>query len=162
MNVSLICATSENNVIGVNNRLPWRLPADLKRFKELTLNHTVVMGRKTYESIGKALPERINVVITRNKEFKAPDCLVASSVEEALALCKEDAEIFVIGGASIYQQALPYANRIYLTKIDVDFVGDAYSPKLDQSVWRKVEEDPHPPDANNPYPYRFLILEKPG
>lgn len=157
--ISLLVAASRNGVIGTNNRLPWRLPADLKRFKQLTLGHPIIMGRKTFESIGKPLPGRSNIVITRQKEFSACGAKTASSLEEALQMCEKEKETFVIGGAQIFEQALPYANRIYLTKIDADLPGDAYFPELDQS-WRIVEKDPHPADSKNPYPYVFLTLER--
>ena len=119
--ISILCAASQNGVIGANNRLPWRLPADLKRFKALTLGHPVIMGRKTFESIARALPGRTNIVVTHRAGWHPPECLMAHSFEEALALCKEDPEVFVIGGANLYEQALPCATRIYLTRIHHDF-----------------------------------------
>lgn len=158
--ISLICAASQNGVIGVNDRLPWRLPADLKRFKSLTMNHPVLMGRKTYESIGKPLAGRTNVVITRQKDFKAPGCRVASSLQEAIQLCPNQEEVFVIGGASIYNEALPLADRIYLTRIHQDFQGDTPMFNLDKSVWQEIAREDHPADPDNPHPYSFLTLER--
>ncbi len=160
MSISLICATSANGVIGANNRLPWKLPADLKRFKEMTLSHPVVMGRKTYESIGRALPGRKNVVITRQKNFQAKDCLIAGSLSEGLQLCSEAPEIFVIGGASIYQQTLPMAHKIYLTQIHEEFEGDTLLFDLDKELWQETSRKDCQADADNPYPYSFLTFEK--
>lgn len=160
MRVSLICAASENGVIGQKNQLPWKLPADLARFKKLTLNHTVLMGRKTFQSIGKALPERRNVVITRQKEFQAPGCLVAGSVEEVLQLCQNQEEVFVIGGASIYEQALPHAHKIYLTRIHQSFPGDTFLFTIDPNIWKETSREDCEPDGQNPYPYSFLTYER--
>jgi len=158
--VSLICAASQNGVIGIENRLPWKLPADLKHFKALTLNHPVLMGRKTYESIGKALSGRTNVVITRQKDFKAPECLTASSIEKALELCKGNQEVFVIGGASVYQQALELADKVYLTLIHQNFEGDVFLFPLEKTFWKETAREDFKPDTQNPYPYSFLTFEK--
>ena len=164
MRVSIICAASANGVIGVENKLPWKLPADLKRFKALTTGHAVLMGRKTYKSIGKPLPNRDNIVITRQKDYKAPGCHVVYSMEEALdkagQLGRKTQEIFVIGGEKIFQQALPYANKIYLTRIDRDFEGDAHLFPLDKDAWRETAREEFGPTQGNPYPYTFLILER--
>lgn len=158
--VSLICAASSNGVIGVDNRLPWRLPADLKRFKELTMNHPIVMGRKTFESIGKALPGRTNIVITRQPEFKACGATVVHSLEEALRLCEDQAEVFAIGGASIYQQALKFADRIYLTLIHQDFKGDTHLFEWEKAVWKETQRENHTPDGENLFPYSFVTFER--
>ncbi len=155
----MICAISDNGVIGVENRLPWRLPADLKRFKQLTLNHPVIMGRKTFESIGKPLPGRTNILVTHQKEFKTCGALVANSLEEALRLCGEAPEAFVIGGASLYQEALPLADRVYLTRIHQEFSGDVYF-QWDPSAWREISRQDFPADAENPHPYSFITLER--
>ncbi len=160
LKISLICAASQNGVIGKDNRLPWRLPADLKRFKQLTLNHPVIMGRKTYESIGKALPGRTNVIVTRQKDFKAQDCRVAHSLEEALRLCKGDEEVFVIGGASLYEEALKRASKIYLTRIHHDFEGDTTLFHMDMAVWKETQRQDFQPDRENPYPFSFITLER--
>lgn len=161
MTLSLIVAASRNGVIGKENKLPWRLPADLKRFKQLTGGHPVIMGRKTFESIGKPLPGRTNIVVTRQKDFQACGVLVAHSLENALRYCEKEPEVFAIGGATIYEQALPLADKIYLTLIHQDFEGDARF-EFDRSAWKEVSREDHPPDAANPHPYSFLTLEKKG
>ena len=160
MRVSLICAVSQNGVIGANNRLPWRLPADLKRFKRLTMGHPVIMGRKTFESIGKPLPGRTNILITRQEDFQAPGCRAAASLEEALELCGNDPEIFVIGGASVYSQALPFADRIYLTQIHHDFQGNTRLFPIDPAAWQETSREDFPADSQNPYSYSFLTYER--
>jgi dihydrofolate reductase len=162
MTISLICATSQNGVIGLNNQLPWRLPADLAHFKKVTMGHHILMGRKTYESIGRPLPGRTNVVITRQKDFQAEGCLMAHSVEQAMALCHKDDEVFVIGGAEIYQQTLPVADKIYLTIIHQDFEGETFLFDLDPSVWQETSREDFEMDEKNQYPYSFLILERIG
>ena len=133
MIISLVAAMGKNRVIGKDNSLPWKLPEDMKRFKELTSGKTVVMGRTTFESIGKPLPNRINIIITRDKNYKAEGCIVVNSVDEALKYAKDADEVMIIGGAQIYQQFLPIANKMYLTLIDEDFEGDAYFPEYDKS-----------------------------
>ena len=158
--ISIICATSANGIIGAGNTLPWRLSADLKRFKKLTMGHAIIMGRKTYESIGKALPGRTNIVVTRNPNFKAEGCHVAHSLKDAIALCKGDNEIFIIGGASIYREAVSLAGRLYLTTIHKDFEGDTRMFKINPAEWREIQKEDVQPDATNPFSYSFAILEK--
>ena len=160
MMISLICAASQNGVIGVENSLPWRLPADLKRFKRLTLGHHIVMGRKTFESIGRPLPGRTSVVLTRLKDYEASGCLIASSLEEALSLARDDDEIFIIGGASVYQQALELADRIYLTILHQDFEGDTLMFEVDPTRWQECSREDFEADANNPYPYSFFVFKR--
>lgn len=160
MTLSLIVAASQNGVIGANNRLPWRLPADLKRFKQITLDHPILMGRKTFDSLGKPLPGRTNIVITRNKDLKICGALTAPSLEDAIRLCRDEEELFLIGGASIYEQALPLADRIYLTLIHADFEGDARLFNLDKTIWKEISRENFQPEGENKYPYSFLILEK--
>ena len=145
----LIAAIASNGVIGVNNTLPWRLPDDLKRFKALTLGHPVIMGRKTWESLGRALPGRHNIVITRNAGFVAPGATVAHSMDAALAACGDAGIAFVIGGAEIYAQALPLAHRLELTEIHAGIEGDAHFPPFDRGAWcetarerRRADDDP--------------------
>lgn len=161
MKISLICATSANNVIGVENKLPWKLPADLRHFKELTQNHTIIMGRKTYESVGKPLPNRENIIVTQQENYRPRGCQVVHSVEEALEKCREsgEREVFVIGGASIYRQALPQADRIYLTRIHKNFPGDTFF-QFNQADWKETSRQPFPADAANPYPYSFFTYER--
>lgn len=160
MHLSAICAMSENRVIGCQNQLPWRLPADLKHFKKITIGHPIILGRKTYESIGRALPDRCNVVITRDVDFKAPGCVVVNSIETALLAVGYSEEAFVIGGALLYQQLLPKVNRLYLTEIHQVFEGDAYFPALDMSEWRLISQEDHAADGENPYPYSFITLDR--
>jgi len=158
--ISLIAAMASNRVIGINNTLPWHLPADFKHFKAVTMGKPILMGRKTYESIGRPLPGRTNIIITHNPSYVAEGCHVVNSIEQALTLTENDAEVMVIGGASFYQQTLPIAQRIYLTIIHHDFDGDAHFVKYDESIWREVQRVDHQPDENNRYPYSFLTLEK--
>ena len=159
MTLSLIVAVSQNGVIGANNRLPWHLPADLKRFKQLTMGRPILMGRKTFESIGKPLPGRANIVITRRKEFNCCGTTAVPSLEKGLELCADQAEAFVIGGAQIFEQALPLANRIYLTRIGREIEGDTFF-RWDESAWRETARQEPEPDAQNPLPYTFLTYER--
>lgn len=160
MILSLIVAVARNGVIGAGGKLPWHLPADLKRFKKLTLGHPVIIGRRTFESIGKPLPGRTNIVVTRQADCKICGCLVADSFEKAIELCQEADEIFVLGGASLYEQALPRADRLYLTQIHADFEGDVRMPPLDLSRWKEISREDRPADAGNPYSYSFLTYER--
>lgn len=167
MIVSLIAAFGRNRVIGKDNQIPWRLPADLKHFHDLTLGKPVVMGRKTYESIlaelKTPLPERVNIVLTRNPEFQAPGCTIVGSVEEAAATVEgQHPELMVIGGEQIFKLFLPYADRLYVTQIEADFEGDAFFPKVGYDEWVVVERESHEPDKKNKYRYTFMVLEKRG
>lgn len=155
--ISLIAAVSKNGVIGDSNKLIWHLPADLKRFKELTVGHSIVMGRKTYESIGRPLPDRRNIIITRDENYKVQDCEIVNSIEEALLITNNDC--FIIGGGEIYKQTVTLANKIYLTLIDSDFVGDTYFPDIDQK-WFVCDEQAQIKDEKNPYNYKFITYEK--
>lgn len=136
--VSMIVAVARNGVIGRNNSLPWHLPEDLKRFRTLTMGHHIIMGRKTYESLGRLLPGRTTVIVSRNPAYRVDGAIVVASLPQAIAACGQDPEIFVIGGAELYREALPHADRIYLTRIDADFEGDAHFPALDQRQWRET------------------------
>ena len=156
MSVSILVAVSDNGVIGAGNRLPWHLPADLKRFKALTMGHPIIMGRKTFESIGKPLPGRPNIVVTRRAEFQAGGALVAHSLEEAFLTSESSDEAFVIGGAEIYRQALPHADKIYLTRIHHAFEGDALLFDIDSAKWKETSRQDFPSGAANPYPHSFL------
>jgi dihydrofolate reductase len=158
MRVSIIAAMSSNRVIGRDNALPWRLKADLRRFKKLTMGHTLVMGRRTFESIGRALPGRSTVVVTRREDFTAPDVRVTHTLEEALGLAVSE-ELFVAGGADIYRQTLGRADRLYLTLIDLQCEGDAFFPELDTSGWRLVSEEIHDADEGQPA-YRFVVYDR--
>lgn len=160
MTLSLIVAMARNRVIGHDNGLPWRLPADLKHFKALTLGKPVIMGRKTFTSIGKPLPDRHNIVVTRDSRFSAAGVHVAHSLEDALRLAQPAAEIMLIGGAQLYAQALPRAQRIYLTLIEADVAGDAYFPAYEPSEWLETARVDHVADTGNPYAYSFVVLER--
>ena len=137
--ISIIVAMSHNNVIGLKNKLPWHISADLKNFKKITLGHPVIMGRKTYDSIGKPLVDRDNIVISRNNSLKIDDVQVVDSLEKAVLKTADSAEVFIIGGQQIYKIALPLATHMYVTKVDGNFEGDAYFPNYIQAEWREVE-----------------------
>jgi dihydrofolate reductase len=160
--ISIVVAMDRNRLIGRGNALPWHLPADLAHFKAVTLGKPILMGRKTYESIGRPLPGRHNIVITRNAGYAAPGCTVVSGVEAALAAAGEAPEVMLIGGAQLYAELLSRAGRIYLTRIDAVFEGDAWFPALDAGEWRETECSVHAADERNPYPYSFLVLERCG
>lgn len=158
--VSLIVAMARNRVIGRANRIPWHLPKELKRFKELTMGHHIVMGRKTWESIGRLLPGRTTVIVTRSGEFNVPGAKMARSIEDALRQCGADSEIFVIGGRQIFKAALPYAHRLYLSELEADIAGDVYMPPIDLSDWRLTHEESHPLEQGNDLPWRFLVYDR--
>nr|AIA18204.1 Dihydrofolate reductase [uncultured bacterium] len=161
--IAAIVAMSQNRVIGKNNQLPWHMPADLKHFKLLTTNHAIIMGRKTYETIGRPLPNRTNIILTRAAHYQAEGCFTANSFEQALEIAAEknpNQEIFVIGGAQIYQQLLPLVQHIYLTIIHHDFMGDAFFPEIDKLKWKELECITHLADEANPYNYSFIQLGK--
>ncbi len=158
--ISIIAALAENRVIGVNNTLPWRLPNDLKHFRRLTTGHAIVMGRKNYESIGKPLPERTNIVVTRNRDYRVDGCLIAHSLDEALRLAGGDPEIFVIGGAEIYREALPRADRLYLTQVHAVVEGDTFFPEIDLKDWKEIAREQHAADEKHAYAYSFVVLER--
>jgi dihydrofolate reductase len=161
MKVSLIAAMAENRAIGLENRLPWHLPADLRRFKALTLGHTLVMGRRTWESIGRPLPGRSTIVLSRRADLALPDgVLQASSLDEALRLAPGDDEVFVAGGEEVFRQALPRADRIYLTRIHRDFLGDTFFPEMDDGAWDLVERERHESGEAAPFAFSFLTYER--
>jgi dihydrofolate reductase len=157
---SLVVAMARNRVIGSDNRLPWRLPADLAYFKEVTMGHPVIMGRRTFESIGKALPGRLNIVVSRNPQYRAPGCTVVESLEAAWRAAADAAEAFVIGGTSLFAEALPLADRIHLTEVDADVPGDTWFPEFDRSHWNEREVAHHAIDARHAYPFRIVVLER--
>jgi dihydrofolate reductase len=157
--ISIIAAVADNNVIGGNNKLLWHLPADLKRFKQLTLGHPVIMGRKTFESIGKPLPGRENVVITRNPDFKAEGITIVRSLDEVLKKFSGQ-DVFIIGGAEIYAQSMSLADKIFLTRIYQLFEGDSFFPAIDERIWKVKREEMHEPDEKNPYRYAFIDYER--
>jgi len=161
MSLSIIVAMSKNRVIGKDNKLPWHIVEDLKRFKNITMGHAIIMGRKTFESIGRPLPGRENIVITRNRNFKAEGVKVVHSLELATMNRYEDEEIFVIGGAEIYQSALPKVQNLYITMIDQEFEGDTFFPELDfDKDFTKVEETEQLISEKNQLPYHFITLKR--
>ena len=160
MIISLIAALDRNRVIGKNNSLPWHLPGDLKRFKKLTEGKAVIMGRKTYESIGRPLPNRLNIVLTQNKDLIAPGITVAHSKEEALEKAAGYEEVFIIGGEGVFKEFMPLAQKMYLTFIDHSFVGDVYFPDFNPQEWREIKKEVFPADAKNPYACEVITLER--
>lgn len=158
--VSAIVAAAENNAIGKNNQLLWHLPNDLRFFKRTTLGHPVVMGRKTYESVGKPLPNRHNIIVTHQPDYTVVGAEVVHSLHEALSLCVGKAEVFIVGGAEIYKQALPILGRIYLTRVHADVAGDTFFPDFDEREWVLVSEESHPADDRHAYAYTFMVYER--
>jgi len=160
--VIIIAAIASNNALGKDNQLIWHLPADLKRFKSTTLGQTVVMGRKTYESLGKALPNRKNIVITRNKDFIAGDVTLAHSLEQALEISKDQEKIYILGGAEIYSQALPFADLLDLTLVHAEVEADTFFPVIDRSIWKEMTREDHKKDDMHAYDYSFVTYKKSG
>jgi dihydrofolate reductase len=158
--ICLIAAIAANRIIGRDNALPWRLPADLKRFKALTLGHPVVMGRKTYASIGRPLPGRRNLVITRNRGYSAPGCEIVHSLDAAIAACRGAQEIFIIGGAELYRESLPLAHSLEFTEIHAAFEGDATFPQFALERWREAAREIHSNEAGIPFRYDFVRYER--
>jgi len=166
MKISLVWAMAQNRVIGRNNQLPWYLPEDLKYFKRITLGKPVIMGRKTFDSIGKPLPGRTNIVVTRNRDWSFEGVRTVDSLEAARELCENQAivdgteEAMIIGGAEIYRQAMPLADRLYLTEVHADVEGDATFPEFDRSQWQEIAREDFEASGPNPCNYSFIILEK--
>jgi dihydrofolate reductase len=160
MKLSFVVAASDNDVIGVGNQLPWRLPDDLKRFKALTLGKPVLMGRKTYESIGRPLPGRLNLVVTRRPALVIDGVITARSMDEAFAAAHSAPEVMVIGGAEIYRQLLPRTQTIHLTRVHTTLAGDAFLPPLAPHAWREVDRASHPADDRHAHPFTYLTLER--
>ena len=159
MTISLIVAMGTNRVIGRDNRLPWRMPDDMKRFRALTMGKAILMGRLTYDSIGRPLDGRHNIVLTRDRDFAAEGCTVVNSIDEAL-IAAGKGEILVVGGGLLYEQMLPVADRIYLTLIDAQFEGDSHFPLIEARSWTEVSREMCPADASNLYNYAFIVLER--
>lgn len=154
--ITIIAAIAKKNAIGNNNQLIWHLPADLKRFKKVTSNHHVIMGRKTFESLGKPLPNRTNIIITRNSNFKAAGCIIVNSLQHAIEVSKEDENPFILGGAEIYMQAIEIADKLDLTFVHHQFDADAFFPKIDTSVWKEIYKEDFKADKKNKYDYSFV------
>lgn len=159
--ITIIVAKSENNVIGNDNQLIWHLPADLKHFKMLTSGHPIIMGRRTYDSIGKPLPNRTNIVITRNEEWSSEGTTRADSLQEAIEMAKEiDSEIFIIGGGTVYEQAMDWADVLEITEVHRSFEGDTFFPEIDTKIWKEVSREHFTKDEKNELDYSFVRHER--
>jgi len=152
----------KNRVIGVNGAIPWRLPNELQLFKRVTMGHHIVMGRKTWESIGRLLPGRTTVIVTQQKNYAVAGAIVANTLDDALAACTNDNEVFVIGGGELYKLALPLAHRIYLTTVDTSPAGDTYMPEVDMRQWKLTSSEHFSADAKHAYAYEFAVYERAG
>lgn len=163
MKISLIVAMASNRVIGLNNQMPWHLSADLKKFKSITMGKPIVMGRKTFESIGRPLPGRTNIIISRNSGYSQAGCIVVNDLDSALAgACQQADEIFVIGGSALYDALLPHADRLYLTQINAAFEGDTFFPEINWDEWRELNREDIDNDPQVAFSYSFLQLERIG
>jgi len=158
--LAIIVATDEKGLIGRDNDLPWKLSADLQYFRKVTMGKPLIMGRTTHESIGRALPGRKNIVVTKNLTYQAEECCVVHSVAGALEACDEAEEVMVMGGASLYEQLLPQADRLYLTQVHASLEGDTWFPDWQQSEWQELGREDHPADDKNDYPYSFIVFER--
>lgn len=159
--LTLIAAASENNALGKDNDLVWHLPDDFKRFKTLTSGHYIVMGRKTFESFPKPLPNRTHIIITRQKDYEVPEgCLVVNSLPKAIELCPENEEIFIIGGGQIYKQSIDIADKIELTRVHTTVEADAFFPEIDETIWEVVQSEYHPKDEKHQYDFTYLTFVK--
>lgn len=158
--ITIIAAIAKNNALGKNNQLLWHLPSDLKHFKKHTRNHCVIMGRKTYESLGKPLPNRENIVITRSKKKQFEGCIVVHSIQEALNYAKKDENPYIIGGAEIYKLALPYADELNLTLVHANFEADTFFPEIDSKIWKQVSRTDFKADEKHRYDYSFITFLK--
>jgi len=158
--LSIIVAMDRNRLIGQGGRLPWHMPADLRHFKHTTLGKPIIMGRRTFESIGKALPGRKNIVLTRDSVYQAPGCVTANSIGAAIAGAGQVAEVMVIGGATLFEQVLPLTHRIHLTCIDAEFEGDTWFPEIDAEAWAVRGKTDHVADDRNPFSYSFSTLDR--
>ena len=158
--IAIIVAMASNRTIGLDNTLPWRIPEDLKHFKALTMGHHMIMGRKTFESIGRPLPGRTTVVVSRGRNLKIDGCIVAHSLAEALAACASDPEVFVVGGADIYAQALGLAGTLYITEIQQDIAGDAWFPEFDRGAWQETSREKRSQSEPQPLEYHFVTYRR--
>jgi dihydrofolate reductase len=160
MRIALVVAMDRNGVIGAGGRLPWRLPADLRRFRHITMGKPIIMGRRTHESIGRPLPGRENIVVTRDRSYKAAGCTVVHGLDQALEHCHAADEVMIMGGAELYSRTLELADRIHLTEVHADVTGDTYFPPWQREEWQEVSREDFPADSANEYAYSFVILEK--
>ncbi|MEH7388572.1 dihydrofolate reductase [Bacillus sp. JJ1521] len=159
--ISLLVAMDKNQLIGKDNDLPWRLPADLAYFKRVTMGHPIFMGRKTYDSIGRPLPGRENIIVTRDTSYEAEGCKVIHSIDDIVKMSEEtEKELFVIGGAEIFKEILRHSDRLYITEIEEEFEGDTYFPAFDKTEWKVISKEKGIKDEKNPYEYTFLVYEK--
>ncbi|WP_457616413.1 dihydrofolate reductase [Lutibacter sp.] len=158
--ITIIAAIAKNNALGKNNKLIWHLPADLKRFKKVTSNHCVIMGRKTFESLGKPLPNRTNIIITRNPNYTAEGCIVVHSLQEALKAAEIDENPFILGGAEIYKQAIKIADKLDLTFVHHTFDADAFFPEIDKNRWKETKREDFKSDDKNKFDYSFVTFER--
>jgi dihydrofolate reductase len=158
--LSIIAALSHHRVIGKDNQLLWHLPNDFSWFKKITMGKPIIMGRKTYDSIGKPLPGRRNLVITRNADLSIQGCEIVTSIQQALDATKDDEEVMVIGGAHLYEQFLPHVDRLYLTLVDANLDGDVYFPDYTSMNWKEIRREEHPADDRHAYPYSFVVFDK--
>jgi dihydrofolate reductase len=158
--IAFVVARDRRGVIGKDGQLPWRLPDDMRHVRELTVGKPLIMGRRTFDSIGKPLAKRVSIVLTRDPAFRCDGCLVARTPDEALALAGDVPEVIVFGGAGVFKDFLPRADRIYLTEVDTEAAGDTYFPALDPTEWREVERKPHPADTRHPFAFTFVTLER--
>ena len=163
MLISMIAAMDKNRLIGNGPDIPWQMPADQRHFRDITLGKPVVMGRKTFETLKNPLPKRLNIILTRNTDYKVPEgCIVTHTVDDIIKHCEalETAELMICGGAPIYQAFLPHADKLYITQIHATFEGDVYFPSFDREAWHEVNRIDREPDEKNPHPYSFLFLER--
>ncbi|MET0023368.1 MAG: type 3 dihydrofolate reductase [Sedimenticola sp.] len=158
--ISIIAAMAENRAIGIENRLPWRLPADLQHFKRLTVGKPIIMGRKTWESLPGLLPDRPHILVTGNRDYVAEGCTVTHSIEQALEAAGDAPEVMIVGGAAFYEQMLPRAERLYLTLVHTRAEGDAFFPEYDPAEWRETARQQCQADEKNPFDYTFITLER--
>ena len=160
MIVSMVVAIAENNAIGKDNQLLWHLPKDLKHFKSITSGHTVIMGRKTFDSVGKPLPNRRNIVVTRNTALNIEGVEVVNDLKAALALCTTEKEVFIVGGAEVYKLAMADTDRIFLTVVHASFEADTFFPEIDKDIWKVTASESHEPDEKHAFGYTFSTLER--
>ena len=160
MNISICVAMAENRVIGINNKMPWHLSADLQNFKKITMGKPILMGRKTFESIGRPLPGRKNIIVSRNQDYQQPGCEVHHSIDMALKSCTGNEEIMIIGGSALYQSSLPLATHLYLTLIHDVFPGDTFFPAFNWSEWQEIDRQDISNDESVPFAYSFIVLER--
>jgi dihydrofolate reductase len=159
-NLSIIVAMAQNRTIGVNNTLPWRCPEDLKHFKALTMGHHMIMGRKTFDSIGKPLPGRTTVIVTRDRNLQIEGCVIAHSLQDAIKACASDTQTFIVGGADIYSQSLQLADTLYITEIQQEVVGDAHFPEFDKNVWQETAREVRSQETPQPLHYHFVTYRR--